>query len=80
MQFHRFGVIKTPNKITFTLDGKPYTSRTKNSDNPLDWPYNQPYYLIINLAIGGNWAGANGIDVSSAPWQLKIKSLSYTPL
>ena len=78
-QFHRYGIIKTADKITFTLDGTPYATRTKNSDSPLDWPFNQPYYLILNLAIGGNWAGQEGIDEASAPWQLKVRSISYTP-
>jgi beta-glucanase (GH16 family) len=78
--FHRYGIIKTPNKITFTIDGKPYASRSKKSNSPLDWPYNQPYYLILNLAIGGKWAGANGIDNASAPWLMQVKSISYRPL
>jgi beta-glucanase (GH16 family) len=78
-QFHRYGVIKTPTKITFTLDGVPYASREKSADSPLEWPFDQPYYLILNLAIGGDWAGAHGIDDASAPWQLKIKSITYKP-
>ena len=78
--FHRYGIIKTQDKIAFTIDGVTYSTRSKTSGSPLDWPYNQPYYLILNLAIGGNWAGANGIDSSSAPWLLKIKSISYSPL
>jgi beta-glucanase (GH16 family) len=79
-EFHRYGVIKTPDRITFTIDGQPYATRQKTSNNPLDWPYDQPYYLILNLAVGGNWAGANGIDNSTAPWQLKIRSVTYSPL
>jgi beta-glucanase (GH16 family) len=78
--FHEYGVIKTPTSITFTIDGVPYASRQKTSSNPLDWPYDQPYYVILDLAIGGNWAGSKGIDTTSAPWQLQIKSLSYKPL
>lgn len=78
-KFHRYGIIKTPEKITFTLDGKPYAAREKKSDSPLDWPYDQPYYLILNLAIGGNWAGDEGIDDTTAPWQLKVRSISYKP-
>jgi beta-glucanase (GH16 family) len=79
-QYHRYGVIKTPDKITFTLDGKPYATRQKTSDSPLDWPFNQPYYLILNLAIGGDWAGDEGVDISFAPWRLQVKSISYKPL
>lgn len=79
-QFHRYGIIKTPTKITFTLDGVPYASRQKTSDSPLEWPFDQPYYLILNLAIGGDWAGAEGIDDATSPWQLKVKSINYRPL
>jgi beta-glucanase (GH16 family) len=78
--FHRYGIVKTPESITFTLDGQPYASRHKTSDNPLDWPYDQPYYLIVNLAVGGDWAGQDGVDNSSAPWQLKVRTISYKPL
>ena len=31
------------------------------------WPFDQPFHLIINLAIGGNWGGAMGIDNSIFP-------------
>lgn len=79
-QYHRYGVIKTPDSITFTLDGVPYATRHRTSSSPLDWPYNQPYYVVLDLAVGGKWAGADGIDNSSAPWLLKVRSLSYTPL
>lgn len=29
-----------------------------------DWPFNTPFFFIINLAIGGNWGGVQGIDDS----------------
>jgi beta-glucanase (GH16 family) len=38
-----------------------------------DWPYDQPFHLIINLAIGGHWGGA--IDESIFPVEFKIKSI-----
>lgn len=78
--YHRYGIVKTPDTITFTFDGEPYASRQKLNDDPLDWPYNQPYYLIINLAIGGKWAGDSGVDDATAPWLLKVKSITYKPL
>lgn len=79
-EYHTYGIVKTPTKITFTIDGVAYASRTKTSDSPLDWPYNQPYYLIINIALGGSWAGAQGIDATTAPWVLSVASINYTPL
>lgn len=79
-QFHTYGIIKSPTKIEFTIDGRTFASRTKTSDSPLDWPFDQPYYLILNLALGGEWAGADGIDDSTAPWKLEVKTISYSPL
>jgi beta-glucanase (GH16 family) len=79
-EYHRYGIIKTPSSIEFTLDGEVYARRDKISDDPLEWPFEQPYFLIINLALGGEWAGAYGIDDSSSPWQYKIKSINYSPL
>ncbi|HEX3082346.1 MAG TPA: glycoside hydrolase family 16 protein [Candidatus Saccharimonadia bacterium] len=78
--YHRYGIIKTPDKLTFTLDGRPYATRVRTGDSVLDWPFNQRYYLILNLAIGGTWAGDDGIDNASAPWLLKVRSISYQPL
>jgi beta-glucanase (GH16 family) len=78
-EYHTYGIVKTPNSIEFTIDGSVYASRQKTSNDPLSWPFDQPYYLILNLAIGGTWAGKDGVDDSSAPWQYLIKSITYTP-
>lgn len=45
--YHRYGVIKTPTRISFTIDGKVYATREKSSNSVYDWPYDQPYYLIF---------------------------------
>lgn len=52
-QFHVYGVDWTPSGITWTFDGKPYghISSYKN------WPFDQPYYMLLDLAVGGNWPG-----------------------
>jgi len=78
-EFHRYGIIKRPNSVEFTIDGDVYARRDKTSDNPLEWPFNQPYFLILNLSIGGTWAGKYGVDDASAPWKYEIKSISYSP-
>ncbi len=79
--YHRYGVIKTPTKISFTIDGKVYATREKSSDSVYDWPYDQPYYLILNLAIGGSWGGEKGVDDMSADgWKLYVRSINYKPL
>jgi hypothetical protein len=35
--------------------------------NVYDWPFDAPFFLIINLAIGGTWGGQQGIDNTIFP-------------
>ncbi|MCR5430491.1 MAG: family 16 glycosylhydrolase [Eubacterium sp.] len=64
-QYHTYGVIWTDHDITFTIDGAAtgnYNPDTfavsgKGVDDLTVWPYCQPFYLIVNCAIGGVLGG-----------------------
>jgi beta-glucanase (GH16 family) len=85
VKFHHYGIEWTPTNLTFTVDGKIYYSvNKKDSYDFQQWPYDQKYNLIINLALGGNWAGrdvkkfpGDGIDKSALPARFEIKSIAY---
>ena len=67
-QFHVYGVIWEPNQITWTLDGAPYFSVIReDGSNPMDWPFDHPFHLILNVAVGGTWGGQHGIDQEAFP-------------
>jgi beta-glucanase (GH16 family)/lysophospholipase L1-like esterase len=57
--FHVYGVEWTPDRIAFYLDGRMFFSATKaalgSSQN--EWPFDQPFWLILNLAVGGSYGG-----------------------
>lgn len=36
------------------------------------WPYDKPYYLILNLAVGGAWGSVKGIDRDAFPQVLEV--------
>lgn len=55
--FHVFGIEWDENKINFYVDDFLYHSVTP-SDVPGDWVFNQPFYLILNIAVGGNLPGS----------------------
>jgi beta-glucanase (GH16 family) len=56
--FHVFGIDWSPGKIVFTLDGVPYATRTPASlPAGGQWVFDKPFYLILNLAVGGNFPG-----------------------
>ncbi|MBT8318715.1 MAG: glycoside hydrolase family 16 protein, partial [Gramella sp.] len=61
--FHLYSVIWTPEKIDFLVDKKVYHSFKIEKADPENNPFHKPFYLIINLAVGGNWPGEIAEDI-----------------
>ena len=62
--FHVFAVECEPDRITWLMDSRPYFTLTPtNLPAKGAWVFNQPKFLLLNLAVGGNWPGDP--DVSS---------------
>ncbi|MDQ6788972.1 MAG: glycoside hydrolase family 16 protein [Acidobacteriota bacterium] len=57
--FHIYAAEWTENKISFFVDGNLYKTITPQ-DLPAgkQWVYDHPFFMILNLAVGGNWGGA----------------------
>jgi beta-glucanase (GH16 family) len=57
--FHSFAVEWTPDSITWQVDGFTYYSVTP-ADLPAGatWVYNHPFFILLNVAVGGNWPGS----------------------
>lgn len=70
--FHIYGMEWTKNYLRWTFDGKEVMTYTKTSDDTAKWPFAAPQYLILNLAIGGNWGGQKGIDDSIFPSKYEV--------
>jgi beta-glucanase (GH16 family) len=85
--FHSYGVEWTPTRLTFTIDGQAYFAIEKQAGADYrSWPYDQPFYLILNLALGGSWGGidrahfpADGVDSQALPSIMQIQSINYYP-
>lgn len=61
--FHTYSVIWTPTEIKGYVDDIHYYTYDKNA-NEREWPFNQPQNIILNLAMGGGWGGAQGMDTT----------------
>jgi beta-glucanase (GH16 family) len=71
--FHRYQLAWTADDITIGVDDHAYM-RVRN-DQPGGrgaWPFNAPFYLILNLAMGGDWAAAKGIDDAALPQRFEV--------
>lgn len=60
--FHVYGMEWNPDYIQWFVDGEPFFRFENEKNTVAEWPFDIPYYLILNLAIGGNWGGQQGID------------------
>jgi beta-glucanase (GH16 family) len=57
--FHVYGVNRSRNLVQMTLDGVPYaTYRPSSLSRGRHWVFNRPFFLILDLAVGGKWPGA----------------------
>jgi len=73
-EFQSYEMIWEKDKIEFYLNGiKQVTFEKRGDDDFEGWPFNEEFYLILNLAIGGNWGGE--IDKTIFPSVLQIASV-----
>jgi beta-glucanase (GH16 family) len=57
--FHVYAARWSPNRICFLLDGKPYETLKPTDLRPgSKWPFRDPNFLLLSLAVGGRWPGA----------------------
>ena len=60
-RYHTFAVEWTPTQITWSVDGKVAGTAVKSTNADAlangQWPYTEPFYLILNQSVGdGSWA------------------------
>lgn len=70
--FHVYEVRWTPEAIDFVLDGRPYYRFANERTDRAAWPFDRPFQLILNVAVGGDWGGAEGVDEAAFPQRLEI--------
>lgn len=71
--FHVYAVEWTEDYIYGYVDGELYFRfENDKTGNKETWPFNQPFYLKLNLAWGGNWGGAQGVDENALPTTYEI--------
>ena len=61
--FHVFGIEWSPNRINYYVDGDLYQSLTpenveEETNGAGEWVFNRPFYIILNIAVGGNLPGS----------------------
>ena len=71
-EFHTYAIEWTAKNITTYVDGKVQLSYDNRGLGRDDWPYDAPFYVILNLAWGGSWGGAQGVDEGALPATMEV--------
>lgn len=79
--FHLYSMEWTPEEIIIFFDGAPYFYYKNEGTDWRAWPFDHPYHVILNLAIGGAWGRAGGpIDDSIFPVQMEVDYVRISTL
>jgi beta-glucanase (GH16 family) len=71
--FHIFAVEWEPQQLRFYVDGTLYATDSQSaSPSPSNWPFStQPFFILLNLAVGGDWPG-NPDGTTQFPQQMLV--------
>ncbi len=70
--FHVYSLEWSPDTIKWFVDSNMYATYLRSGRSWQYWPFDQDFYIVINLAIGGNWGGVQGIDNTIFPQTFEI--------
>ncbi|WP_028295239.1 glycoside hydrolase family 16 protein [Olivibacter sitiensis] len=71
-EFHLYRVDWTPDYIRGYVDNDLLFQFANEKKGFEVWPFDKRFHILLNLAVGGDWGGAQGIDESVFPAKLEI--------
>ena len=75
--FHTYVLEWDETVLRAYVDEQMYFEYENEGLGPSKWPYNKPFYLILNIAVGGAWGAAQGIDEAAFPQVLVVDYVRY---
>ena len=71
-QFHLYTVEWNGSSITISVDSTSYFTFPNEQTGYDAWPFDNKMFLILNIAVGGNWGGQQGVDDTIWPQKMEI--------
>ena len=75
--FHVFKTVWTKDSIEFIVDGESLYTFTPKNYTSEEYPFRKEFYLLFNMAIGGNLGGAK-IDDAALPEEFIVDYIKVT--
>ena len=70
--FHTYQLIWNREELKIGMDNQYYFTYKNEHTGKDAWPFDNKMYLILNLAVGGNWGGQKGIDPTIWPGKMEV--------
>lgn len=70
--FHVYRVDWTPYAIRGYIDDERVFEFINEGKGPDVWPFDKRFHLLLNIAVGGNWGGAQGVDANVYPQTMEL--------
>lgn len=70
--FHIYRIDWTPYAIRGYVDNVQLFEFINNGKGVDSWPFDQKFHFLLNLAVGGNWGGAQGVDPGVFPQTMEV--------
>ena len=70
--FHTYVLEWTPEVLRAYVDETLFFEYENEGLGWTKWPYDKPFYLILNIAVGGAWGSVKGIDEDAFPQVMEI--------
>lgn len=71
-EFHKYRVDWTPYAVRGYFDDQQVFEFINEGKGSATWPFDKRFHLLINIAFGGNWGGAQGIDDTVLPQSMLV--------
>lgn len=71
-EFHLYRVDWTPYSVRGFIDNEQMFEFINDGKGYASWPFDKKFHLLLNVAFGGNWGGAQGIDTNIFPQSMDV--------
>ena len=70
--FNVYAVEWTPDEIRGYVNKRQYFTFKNEHASSREWPFDKPFHLLLNIAVGGTWGGEKGVDENIWPQRMEI--------
>ena len=71
-QFHVYALEWEKDEIRMYVDDRHFFTARREGAGWTTWPFFKDFHFVLNIAIGGLWGGAEGVDDSIFPQRMEI--------